>query len=441
MKKFSIILSLSILLFSTAYAQKQWSLNECVEQALANNISIMQQKLTTDYQENLLDQSKYNRLPNLSANVNQSFGFGRSLDYNNLYVSTSSSNTGFGINTSMSLWQGGRLKNQVVQQELELKSSLENLEQAKQDLKVNIAQGYLEVLYAEELLKVAKEQLGQTEIQIIRTQSLVDAGKLAEGVLLEIKSQAARENLAIVEGRNRMDLALLNLAQMLGLSDYSGFGIQTPQLPEIKAESALIEAKVVFESALDFRPEIKSATYQVESSEVELKMAKAGYLPSLTASAGFYDQYYVASIAAANPAFSQQVRDNGRSNIGLNLSIPLFSRMQNKTNVQNSKIQIESRQLDLEAVKLQLRKQIEQAYLNARSSFESYHANKVAEESMQESFRYMEQKFELGRVNSVEYNEAKTNLTRSQSDLIQAKYEFIFRSKILDFYKGIPIVF
>lgn len=435
----SIIL-LMLLSGLLAHAQKQWTLQECLDYALANNISLMQQDLNVDYQKNELEQRKFDRLPNLNAQVSQNFGFGRSLDNNNDYVSTSSSNSSIGVYSSVTLWNAGRLNKQVKRQGLLLETSVAQFEKAKEDLKVNIAQAYLEILYAKEVLKVAEEQLEQTQSQINRTQALVNAGKVAEGVLLEIKSQAARENLTIVEGKNNYDLALLSLAQMLSLDDYTNFDVAVPTLPEIQAESALLVSNVVYQEALKFRPEIKVAEYQVEESELQLDIARTGYMPSLSASASFYDQYYRASIAPVNVALSQQVKDNGRSNIGLQLSIPLFSRMQNKTNVKNSKIQIESRKLDLETTQLALRKVIEQAYLSAVSSFERYHANLVAKESMQESFRYMEHKFELGRVNSVEYSEAKTNLAKAQSDLIQAKYEFIFRSKILDFYKGVPIV-
>ncbi len=439
MRKKTLILTLILISSWATYAQKQWSLSECVDYALSHNIQIKQQLLTSEYQLNELKQKKYNRLPNLNASLNETVGFGRSLGTDNTYVSTSSSTASLGVNTSVVLWQGGSLKNQILQQDAELKSSLQNLEKAKNDLTVYIAQAYLEVLFADELMIIAQKQLDQSEMQIIRTQRLVEAGSLAEGVLLDIKSQAARENLAVVNSKNRYHLALLNLAQFLNIEDYNGFSVQRPDLPEIGAETALIDASSVYETAVANRPEVKSAEYQMQSSEQQLKISRAGRLPSLTASAGYNDQYYSA-FSAANPTFNRQIQDNGRSYVGLNMSIPIFNKMQNMTNIQNSTLQIETRKLDLEAVKLDLRKQIEQAYFNALSSFESYHANKVAEASMQESFRYIEKKFELGRINSVEYNEGKTNLAKAQSDLVQVKYEFIFRSKILDFYKGIPII-
>lgn len=437
-KIISIIIILASLI--SVNAQEKWSLSQCIDHALAHNIQIKQQELNTEYEANSLDQNRHDRLPDLNAGVSQNFAFGRSLDINNAYVNTTSANTGFSLNSNVVLWRGGQLKNAIKQQEFELQSSLENLEKAKDDMTINIAQAFLEILFSEELIKVAQTQLAQTEIQIHRTEQLVQAGTLAEGTLLEIKAQAARENLTFVNANNDYTLALLKLVQLLELDDYTGFGIEQPILPEMQAEINLLTARAVYESAVEQRPEIKSAVYRLESSNAQLKIAKAGRIPSLTASAGFYDQYLTASNNPSNPTFSQQLQDNTRSSVGVNLNIPIFNRFENRSNIQNAEIQIENQRLELEATKKELRRQIEQAYINAFASFERYSASNMAVESMQESFRHMEQKFDLGRVNSVEYNDAKTNLAKAQSDLVQAKYEFIFRSKILDFYNGTPIV-
>ena len=439
MKNHFIVIATLLLLFVSVNAQEKWTLSHCIDHALIHNIDIKQQELNTQYQSNTLEQSKHNRLPNLNAGVSQNFGFGRSLNIKNSYVNSTSSNTGFSINSSMVLWNAGQLQNSIKQQEFEFKSSLENLEKAKDDITINLAQAYLEILFSEELVKVAETQLEQTEIQIQRTVQLVAAGKVAEGTLLEVKAQAARESLNLVNAKNDYTIASLKLAQILELEDYTGFSIEQPLLPAMQAELSILTARAVYETAVEYRPEIRSAQYKLESSHSQLQIAKASRIPSLTASAGFYDQYLTTS-NSSDIGFAQQIKDNHRSNIGVNLSIPIFNRYENRSKIQNAEIQIESRRLDLEATKKELRRQIEQAYVNAYASYERYNANEVAVESMEESFRYMEQKFNLGRVNSVEYNESKTKLTKAQSDLVQAKYEFIFRSKILDFYNGTAIM-
>ncbi|MCF8357762.1 MAG: TolC family protein [Prolixibacteraceae bacterium] len=437
MKKILLIVFAG-LLFVQAQAQEKWTLQKCIDYALTNNIVIKQQQINTDYRENLLGQSKNNRLPDLSANVSQDFNFGRSLTIDNTYENYTSSNTGLYASTSVLLWRGNTLNNTIKQREFELKSSLEALEKAKDDVTLNIASGYLEILFSKELLKVAEAQVEQTKKQIERTRSLIEAGKLAEGALLEIESQKAREELEVVNRQNNLQIAYLNLAQILELDDYSNFEIAVPEMPEIKAQATVATSSNVYKNAVETRPEIKSAEYQLKSFESQLKIAEGSRLPTLSASASVYDQYLNTSQGDA-PGLFDQLTDNHRESVGLNLSIPIFSRFENRTNISNAKLQLKNQKLELEGAKKDLRRQIEQAYTNALAALKRYNANAAAVKSMQESFRYIEEKFNVGRVTSVEYNDAKTKLAVAESNLIQAKFDFIFRSKILDFYNGVPI--
>ncbi len=437
MKKILLIVFAG-LLFVQAQAQEKWTLQKCIDYALANNIVIKQQQINTEYRENLLGQSKNNRLPDLSANVSQDFNFGRSLTIDNTYENYTSFNTGLYASTSVLLWRGNTLNNTIKQREFELKSSLKALEKAKDDVTLNIASGYLEILFSKELLKVAEAQVEQTKKQIERTRSLIEAGKLAEGALLEIESQKAREELEVVNRQNNLQIAYLNLAQILELEDYSNFEIAVPEMPEIKAQATVATSSNVYKNAVDTRPEIKSAEYQLKSYESQLKIAEGSRLPTLSASASIYDQYLNTSQGAA-PGLFHQLTHNHRESVGLNLSIPIFSRFENRTNISNAKLQLKNQELELEGAKKDLRRQIEQAYTNALAALKRYNANAAAVKSMQESFRYIEEKFNVGRVTSVEYNDAKTKLAVAESNLIQAKFDFIFRSKILDFYNGVPI--
>ncbi|MCF8363804.1 MAG: TolC family protein [Prolixibacteraceae bacterium] len=434
-----IILLFSILIIAaSAFAQEKWTLEECIDYALENNITIQQYELNTVYEDNQLQQSKNNRLPNLSANVSQGVSFGRSLTIENTYESITSTSTGMSASTNVLIWQGGILKNTIKQREFELKASFEDLQKAKDDVTLNITAGYLDILFANELIEVAKSQVEQTGQQIEQTKQLVQAGSLARGTLLEIEAQLAREKLDVVNAENELKLSVLNLVQLLELDNYDGFSVAKPTLPELKAQLSLAASNEVYKKAVLARPEIKRAGYQLESSKTQLDIAKGGLMPTLSASAGVYDDYLNTNQREV-PGFMDQLGDNHRERVGLNLSIPIFSRFSNRNNIKNAKLQIENQKLELENVKKELRRQIEQAYTNAEAAFNRYIANKTAVESMQESFRYIEEKFNVGRVNTVEYNDAKTNLAVAESNLLQAKYEFIFRSKILDFYNGIPI--
>jgi len=412
-------------------------LQKCIDYALENNIAIKQSQLNTDYQGNQLEQSKNNRLPDVSASLNQNLSFGRNLLLDNTYDNFTSSGTSADIGARALIWQGGRLNNTIKQTEYDFKSSIENLNKVKDDIILGIASGYLEILFAEEVTRVAETQVEQTKKQIERTKKLVDAGKVAQGVLLEIEAQLAREELDVVNGQNNIQIAYLNLAQFLELDNYSQFKIQIPVFPELKAQASLSLSGEVYNKAVETRPEIKSAEFQLKSAETQLKIAESGKLPTVSAYANISDRYIASDYIASS--LGDQLETNLGENVGVSVSIPIFSRFQNRTNIANSKLQIENNELELEKVKKDLRKKIEQSYTSATAALKRYNANKVAVKSMQESFRYIEEKYNVGRVNSVEYNDSKSKLAIAESNLIQAKYDFIFRSKILDFYNGIPI--
>ena len=437
MKRIFILLFAGVL-FIQAQAQEKWSLQKCIDYALTNNIAIKQYEINSEYQKNELNQAKNNRLPSLNASLSQDMSFGRSQQLDGTYKALNTATTGFRIGTSVVIFNGNTLKNNIENQDIILKKSFEDLQKAKDDVALNIASGYLEILFAKELIKVAEAQVEQTKKQIERTSQLVDAGKVAPGTLLEIQSQLASEELNIVTRQNSLQIALLNLAQLLELESTTKFDIETPDLPELGAQSSIVAASGVYEKAVENRPEIKSASYQLKSAETQLKIAKGALYPSLSASAGFSDGYYNV-LNIDEDKFGNQIKNNNSEYIGLSLSIPIFNKFQNKTNISNSNLQIANRRLELESAKKDLRKQIEQAYTNAVASQKRYIANEIAVKSMQESFRYIEEKYNVGKVNSVEYNDSKSKLAIAQSDLIQAKYEFIFRSKILDFYNGVPI--
>jgi outer membrane protein len=435
MKNIISTVVLSLIIFSS-FAQEKWTLEKCIDYALENNIVIKQYQINSEYRQNEYNQAKFNKLPSVSASASQGVNFGRSETLDGTFDNFTSANTNANVGANVLIWRGGTLKNTIKQNEFQFKASLEDLQKAKDDVTLNIASAYLEILFAQELIHVAEKQVAQTKQQIERSKQLVQAGTLAEGALLEAKAQLAREELELVNSKNNLQLANLNLAQLLELDDYSNFEVSIPELPELRAQMSLTSSANVFEKAVENRPEIKSAEYSLMNAETQLDIAKGGRMPTLSAYAGVSNNY----IAFENaPSFNDQISSNINENLGVNLNIPIFSKFQNRTNIENSKLQIENNQLDLENAKKNLRRQIEQAYVNAKAAMERYNANKAAVNSMEESFRYIEEKFNVGRVNPLEYNDAKTNLAIAQSNLLQAKYDFIFRSKILDFYNGIPI--
>ncbi len=438
---FTLAYLLLLALFATLQAQELWTLEKCINYAHQNNIQVKQSELNTQYQENNLKGKKNSRLPNLNAQVSQNQNYGRSLTYDNTYTNVNSAQTDFGLGTQMTIYQGMQITNSVKKTELDLKASIEDLAKAKDDLSLNIASTFLEILFAKELVKVSDEQIGITKQQLQQSQEKVNAGSLAKGALLDIEAQLAREELTLVDAKSQLQLAKLKLAQMLELVYTESFDVEIPTLPEVGAQASVIAAQDIYLTALKQRPEIKASEYRYQSTEYQLKMARSLYLPTLTLYANYYNLYNNKYKDRNNESinFSDQLSNNARKGLGLQMNIPIFNRMQSKVQVDNAKIQMLNTQLELEGTKKVLRQEIETAQTTAFTSFNRYQSSEKAVVSMQEAFRYSEEKFNVGMVNAVEYNTSKTSLLKASSDLLRAKYEFIFRSKILDFYQGIPI--
>ena len=443
MKHLFILFSAAVIMFGniTANGQNVWSLQKCIDYALENNIQIKQQQLNTQYYENQVSQAKSNRLPNLNAQLGNDNSFGRSLTYDNTYKNVNSSSITGGASTNLTIFDGLILSNTIEKQQLDLQATLKDLQKAKDDIMLSIARSYLEILFAEEVVLVDSAQLEVTQQQINRTQQLVDAGSLAKGSLLEIQAQKAREELQLVNDRNTVQLAYLSLYQFLELPIAESFKIEKPVLPEIKANYAMANSLDVYNNAMNSRPEINAAQLRVKSAETDLEIAKGNRYPSLTFNANYYNLFNnkYTDVNGDKIAFGDQLKNNGRSSLGITLGIPVFNRFQVKNGISNATLQIEDYKYRLQTTSNTLRKEIEQAYTNALASLNRYISTQKAVVSMEEAFRYVEEKFNVGMVNSVDYNLQKNQLTAAQSQLLQARYEYIFRTKILDFYNGIPI--
>jgi len=438
---FTITYLLFVALFATLHAQEVWSLQKCINYALDNNIKIKQGVISTQYQQNQLKQSQNSRLPNLNGQVSQNLNFGRSLTYDNTYKDINSAESDFGLSTSVPVFQGLQITNNIAKLKLDFQASVEDLAKAKSDISVNIASTYLSILFAKDLVKVSEDQLKVTNLQIQQINEKVEAGSLARGSLLEIQAQAAGEDLNLVNAKNQLQLAKLQLTQLLEIPLKDDFDVEVPTLPEVSAQVSIVTSNEVYKSALMSRPEIKGADLRFQSSKYQLKIAQGVLYPTVSLYANLYDSYNnkYTDIKGNYIAFSDQLRNNQRKGIGAQMNIPIFSRFANKIQIDNARLQVMNTGLELESTKKLLRADIETAQTNAVASLNRFISNQKAVSSMKEAFRYSEEKFSVGLVNAVDYNTAKTKLSKAESDLIQAKYEFIFRTKILDFYRGLPI--
>ncbi|WP_319231319.1 TolC family protein [Draconibacterium orientale] len=428
-------------------AQNVWDLQSCFDYAIENNLQVKRQEINTRYNETLVKQAKDDKLPNLNGQVNNNYNYGRSLTNENVYTNSNSVGVSGSLSTNMTLFNGMILTNTVKMRELDLQATMADLQKTKDDIMLGIAAEYLEILFAQEVQLVAEATIEVTKQQIERTRQLVDAGSEARGALLEIEAQLAREELDLVNAQNRVQLAYLNLYQFLELPMAESFTIEKPSLPEIKANLTMINAYDVFSTAINVRPEIKAAQLRVESAMKQLEITKGNRYPTLSLGGNYYTDYsdankiydFSTGQSFGKVPFGDQIKNNRRYGFGFSLNIPIFNRFQVKNNISNSELQIADYEYQLQQSRNVLRRDIEQVYTNALAAFNRYISTDKAVASMKEAFRYTEEKFNVGMINSVEYNQSKTNLTNAQSDLIQAKYEYIFRTKILDFYNGVPI--
>lgn len=421
-------------------SKKKWTLEQCISYAYDNNITIKQQQLSVKSGENSLLQSKLKLAPSVNASSNYNIDFGRTENRVGNVVSIEDNTTqqfGASIRASMPLFEGFGNLNTIKRQQSDLQAAILNIEKTKNDIALNITSLYLQILFNQELLKVAQNQYDITMQQVERTSQLVDAGSLPLGNLLEIKSQAAREAYNITTQENLLTISQLNLAQMLDLEDYATFDVETPPLSEV-SESMMAGSDDIYLHALSSMPEIKRKELMLNSSNLDLKIARGGLLPKLSLSGGWGTGVYKLQ-GDDTFDFSDQFKNNASTSIGLSLSIPIFNSWSAKLNTKNASLGVLNAEYELYSQKMTLRKEIQQAYADATNAMKKYISAAEAVKSYSESFEYTQKKYDVGLVTSVDYNTAKNNLTKSQSDLLQSKYEYILRTKILDFYMGNPI--
>lgn len=437
-KQYITFVTIAILSAGSAMAQKQWNLKQCIEYAIEHNLTIKQQEAAKDESAVDLNTAKWSRLPDLNGSASHSFNFGRSLQMDNTYQQLNTQNTGLNLSTSIPLFTGMQIPNQIALSKLNLKAAVEDLNKAKEDISIQVTSAYLQVLFNEELAKVAHEQVALSEEMLKQKTAFFKVGKASEAELYEAKSRAAQDQLSAVQADNEYRLALLDLSQLLELPTPEGFGIVSPSIDEDKDFNILTSPADIYSEALLIKPSIKAAQYRVEGAQKSIRIAQSGYYPQLSLGAGIATSYYNVS-GRENGNFGSQLRDNFSQYIGLSLNIPIFNRFSTRNQVRKARIQQTTLNWQLEDAKKALYKEIQQAYYNAVNAESKFESSRTADEAAKASFNLMKEKYANGKATSTEFNEARTNWLKAVSDRIQAKYDYLFRTKILDFYKGVPL--
>ncbi len=441
MKRLSIIVCIACAA-TALQAQEAWSLRRCIDYAIGHNIGIRQSENAARQSEVEVNTAKWARLPGVNGSVNQSWNWGRTQtaipdeatgDYSTVYVNTNSHGTNMSLNASIPLFTGLQIPHQYALAKLNLKAAVADLEKAKEDISINVASYYLQVLFNKELNRVALGQVTLSKEQLQRIIRLAEVGKASPAEVAEARSRVAQDEMTVVQTGNDYRLSLLDLSQLIELETPEGFVLEEPStLPE---PALLTPPDEIYQSAVDGKPAIQAARYRLEGSRHSIRIAQGGFYPQLSLNGSLGTSYY----STINRTFNQQMSDNFSKYVGLSLSVPLFNRMATRNRVRTARLQHESYALQLDNARKTLYKEIQQAWYNASAAGSKYASSHIAAEAGQASFRLMSEKYANGQATAVEYDESRQNLMKALSDELQAKYDYLFRTKILDFYQGIPI--
>ncbi len=456
-----------------AQSARIWNLKQCIDYALENNLRLKQSGLNLEASEINLAESKASRYPNLNFGTNYNFNFGRTIDVStNEFRSENNQAMSLGLSSSVNLFSGFQTTNSIKQSEMDLLSSGLDLKQGELDLILQVTQAYLLILFNAEFLESAEVQLSSTVEQRDRTQKLVDAGSLARASLFELESQIATDELAVVNARNQLEMAHLSLQQLMTLDPAEPFGIEKPEVDAPRGGILSTRPSEVYTLAASSQPFIRSADLQVESAALGIKIAEGARYPRLSLSGNFNSFYsnrnrkllQIVPVSIATPVliddvpsvltltsqqtqfadrygYFDQILDTRGSGIAIGLNVPIYNRRTVLSGIERAQVTYRNAKLGADIQRQTLRQTIEQAYLDVTQAFSTYMATQKQIDALQLTFENSDKQFNLGMINSVDYLIAKNNLNRARNDLVRNKFDFLFKTMILDFYQGKPIGF
>lgn len=430
-----------LLMPASVSAQQQWTLRQCIDYAVEHNIQVKQREVSRMQRELDVNTAKNSRLPDLSASASESFSFGRGLTAQNTYSNTNTSSTSFNLSSSVPLFTGYRIPRTLEMQKLNLEAATADLEKAKNDIRMQVAQAYVQILYNLELCEVANRQIEIDSMHVHRLTEMMKNGKASGTEVAQQEASLAQSRLTATQADNDYRLSLLSLTQLLELPSPEGFTISREVNQELWNEvHTLPSPDVIYQEALIIKPEIQAEQSRLASSAKNIDIAKSAKLPSLSLSGGLGTNYYKTS-GIPGDKFFKQLNNNFSQFLGLSLNVPIFNRFETRNNIKNAQLSQYNQQLQLDNVKKNLYKEIQQAYYNAVTSEAKYQSSVQAKRSQEEAFRLMSAKYEYGKANITEFNEAKNNLMKAESDLVRAKYEYLYQNALIEFYRGKDLSF
>ena len=435
--KRALLITLLVATVFTAQAQKVWTLDECINYALEHSLDIRKTQLARQQADYQYKTSKNAWLPTLNANAGEYLGFGQSPSYTGVYVSDNSSSASFGANLSLPLFQGMNLYNTAKADALNLQATEQDQRAAQLNLKLNVMAFYMQVLYGKEQVEIARRQVELSAEQLEKTRQLFESGRVAEADVYESKAQLATDQANLTQSETDLALSLLTLTQALEIEDSEGFEVSTPEAFFASEEQEIGTPQATIAQALLNQPALEAARLRLQKSHYDLKATKSAWYPSFDFYAGYSNGlYHYFTDSYPNTPFDEQLKRNGRAQLGFSLNIPIFNGMKTKYRVKMTELSIADQQLDLENTEKALRKEIQQAYGNAKAAQQKMAAMENSLNASRVAYEYAKGGYDMGKKTLLELNESKIRLHKAESDLLQARYEYLYRCKIIEFYKN-----
>ena len=439
-----IIFSIILCVTSSAPAQKVWTLQECIEYALNNNITIKQTELSTEVSAVNYAQSKAAFLPSINSSGSYGYNFGRSVDPFTYTFSNSEIQTAnISLSGNLNIFNGLQLMNSLSQSKYEYMAGKENLAKIKNDISLNVAAAYLQVLYGRESLKSANDRMQAATQTQTRTKLMVDAGSMARGNLLDADAALAGEELNVINNENLLKSALITLTQLLELKSIDGFTVADPSV-DLPDQSALaLTPDEIFNTSLKVLPEFRASELNITVAEKSLAITKGARSPRLSMYGSMSSGYSNAArnIMGEDVTFTDQLNNNLNKGVGLSLTIPIFNGWSTESNIKRSRLNLENVKYSDQLTRNQAYKSIVQAHSDGVSGLKKYYAAEKAAISNKEALVYAQKKYDVGMLSSIEFLNVNNAASKAESDFLQAKYDLIFRIKVLDFYQGKPLNF
>lgn len=408
-----------------------WTLQECMDWALEHNLTVATQTITRERTAVEKNTAEWSWVPDASGSVSQNWNFGRGLGGDNTYEYGNSANTGFTLSSSMPLFDGLSTPRRIQLARLNLEAATQDLEKARDDIRVSVAKAYVQVLYNYEIEGVARRQLRIDSLQVARLQGMFDNGKASAADLAQQKASQASSHLTWVQAENNVRSALLDLAQLLDLHVWEGFHIDRPQ---VELEQVLLSSPDdIFADAVQIRPAIRAEELRLEGTYRSIQIAHAQHLPSLTLSAGLGANYYSTNTVTS---FFDQLSNNFSQYVGLRLNVPLFTRFSARNQLRSARLNRVNQEIQLQRVKNNLYKEIVQAWNGAVAAQAKWESAREAQVAAEAAFELQEAKYENGKATFTEFNESRNRLVKAYSDAAQATYEYLFQTHLVEFYRG-----